>query len=119
MNYRRLGKAGLKVSELSLGSWLTYGGQVGEDTARECMQAAYEAGVNFFDTAEAYAQGNAEIVLGNVLKQMGWRRSSLVISTKFFWKSPGWNGANPSVSGHSPARSQRCPGHRLLRCRRS
>ena len=85
MNYRRLGKAGLKVSELSLGSWLTYGGQVGEDTARECMQAAYEAGVNFFDTAEAYAQGKAEIVLGNVLKKMGWRRSSLVISTKFFW----------------------------------
>ncbi|HYN88990.1 MAG TPA: aldo/keto reductase, partial [Ardenticatenaceae bacterium] len=74
MNYRRLGRAGLKVSELSLGAWVTYGGQVGEDTARQCMQAAYDAGVNFFDNAEAYAGGNAVIVMGNVIKEMGWRR---------------------------------------------
>lgn len=85
MNYRRLGSAGLKVSELSLGAWVTAGNQVGEDTTRACMTAAYEAGVNFFDNAEAYAGGNAETVMGNVIKKIGWRRSSLVISTKFFW----------------------------------
>jgi voltage-dependent potassium channel beta subunit len=91
MNYRRLGKAGLKVSELSLGAWVTYGGQVGEDTARECMLAAYEAGVNFFDNAEAYADGKAEIVMGNVLKKTGWRRESYVVSTKIFWGGSGPN----------------------------
>lgn len=91
MNYRRLGRAGLKVSELSLGAWVTYGGQVGEDVARECMTAAYEAGVNFFDNAEAYAEGQAEIVMGNVLRQAGWRREDLVISTKIFWGGEGPN----------------------------
>jgi len=85
MNYRRLGSAGLKVSELSLGAWVTYGGQVGEDTAEKCMLAAYEAGVNFFDNAESYARGNAETVMGSVLKKIGWRRSSYVVSTKFYW----------------------------------
>ena len=72
MNYRHLGKAGIKVSELSLGAWVTYGGQVGEEVAEQCMRAAYEAGVNFFDNAEAYARGNAEIVMGNVIKKAGW-----------------------------------------------
>jgi len=91
MNYRRLGSAGLKVSELSLGSWVTYGGQVGEDVALKCMSAAYDAGVNFFDNAEAYAHGNAEIVMGNVIKKMGWRRESLVISSKVFWGGEGPN----------------------------
>jgi len=91
MNYRRLGSAGLKVSELSLGAWVTYGGQVGEEVALECMSAAYDAGVNFFDNAEAYAQGNAEIVMGNVIKKMGWRRESLVISSKVFWGGEGPN----------------------------
>jgi len=91
MNYRRLGSAGLKVSELSLGSWVTYGGQVGEDVALKCMSAAYDAGVNFFDNAEAYAHGNAEIVMGNVIKNMGWRRESLVISSKVFWGGEGPN----------------------------
>ena len=85
MNYRGLGSAGLKVSELSLGAWVTYGGQVGEDTAEKCMLAAYEAGVNFFDNAESYARGNAETVMGSVLKKLGWRRSSYVVSTKFYW----------------------------------
>jgi len=85
MNYRGLGSAGLKVSELSLGAWVTYGGQVGEDTAEKCMLAAYEAGVNFFDNAESYARGNAETVMGSVLKKIGWRRSSYVVSTKFYW----------------------------------
>lgn len=91
MEYRRLGKSGLKVSALSLGAWVTYGGQVGEEIADSCMTAAYEAGVNFFDNAEAYAQGNAEIVMGNVLKKKGWRREDLVISTKIFWGGEGPN----------------------------
>ncbi len=91
MNYRRLGRSGLQVSELSLGAWVTYGGQVGEDVARACMKAAYDAGVNFFDNAEAYANGNAEIVMGNVVKKAGWRRESLVISTKIFWGGQGPN----------------------------
>jgi len=85
MNYRRLGASGLKLSELSFGSWITYGAQLGDDTARECMAAAYDAGVNFFDNAEAYAKGKSEIIMGNVLKKLRWRRSSYVVSTKFFW----------------------------------
>lgn len=91
MEYRLLGRSGLRVSALSLGAWVTYGGQVGEDAAFECMTAAYEAGVNFFDNAEAYANGNAEIVMGNVIKKAGWKRSDLVISTKIFWGGDGPN----------------------------
>jgi len=91
MDYRRLGRAGLKVSALSLGAWVTYGGQVGEAVARECMAAAFDAGVNFFDNAEAYAGGRAEIVMGNVIKQLGWRRESLIVSTKIFWGGEGPN----------------------------
>lgn len=91
MEYRRLGKAGIKVSELSLGAWVTYGGQVGEDIARECMAAAFDAGVNFFDNAEGYAAGQAEVVMGNVIKQLGWRRESIVVSTKIFWGGDGPN----------------------------
>ncbi len=91
MNYRHLGKAGIKVSELSLGAWVTYGGQVGETVARDCMIAAYENGVNFFDNAEAYANGKAEVVMGNVLKQTGWKRETYVISTKIFWGGDGPN----------------------------
>ena len=91
MNYRRLGKAGLKLSELSLGSWVTFGEQIGEDAASACMKAAYESGVNFFDNAEAYANGKSEIVMGNVLKKMGWPRTSYVVSTKIFWGGDGPN----------------------------
>ena len=91
MNYRKLGSAGLKVSEYSLGAWVTYGGQVGEDVAAECMSAAYDAGVNFFDNAEAYAGGNAEVVMGNVIKKLGWRRESIVVSSKVFWGGEGPN----------------------------
>ena len=97
MNYRRLGKTGLKVSELSLGSWVTYGGQVGDEAAKVCMIAAYEAGVNFFDGAEVYAKGEAERSMGRVLKQVGWRRESLVLSTKIFW---GGDGPNDSGLSH-------------------
>ncbi|HEY2817227.1 MAG TPA: aldo/keto reductase [Casimicrobiaceae bacterium] len=85
MNYRRLGRSGLKVSELSFGSWVTYGNQLGESAARECMAAAFDAGVNFFDNAEVYAKGNAESIMGEALKRLGWGRSSYIISTKFFW----------------------------------
>jgi len=91
MNYRRLGSAGLKVSELSLGAWVTYGGQVGEGAATECMSTAYEAGVNFFDNAEAYSGGNAEVVMGNVIKKLGWRRESIVVSSKVFRGGEGPN----------------------------
>src|ERR1700704_6512598 len=85
MQYRRLGSSGLKLSELSFGSWVTYGTQLGDDTARECMAGPYDAGVNFFDNAEVYARGKSETIMGNVLKKLGWRRSSYVVSTKFFW----------------------------------
>src|SRR4029077_12551411 len=85
MKYRRLGRSGLKVSELSFGSWVTYGNQLGNDQARECMAAAYDAGVNFFDNAEIYAKGQSEVIMGEVLKKMGWRRGSYLVSTKFFW----------------------------------
>jgi voltage-dependent potassium channel beta subunit len=91
VEYRHLGASGLKVSALSLGAWVTYGGQVGEEVAFECMKAAYEAGINFFDNAEAYANGNAEIVMGNVIKKAGWKRSDLVISSKIFWGGRGPN----------------------------
>ncbi|MCC7129570.1 MAG: aldo/keto reductase [Anaerolineae bacterium UTCFX2] len=91
MEYRFLGNSGLKISALSLGAWVTYGEQVDEGVAQECMIAAYEQGVNFFDNAESYGSGKAEIVMGNVLKRLGWPRSSLVISTKIFWGGDGPN----------------------------
>jgi voltage-dependent potassium channel beta subunit len=91
VEFRRLGKSGLQVSALSLGAWVTMGGQIGEETAYQCMIAAYEAGVNFFDNAESYARGNAEVVMGNVIKKAGWKRSDLVISTKIFWGGDGPN----------------------------
>jgi len=85
MQYRRLGASGLKVSELSFGSWVTYGNQMGADLARECMAAARDAGVNFFDNAEVYAKGQSETLMGEALRKLGWRRSSYIVSTKFFW----------------------------------
>lgn len=85
MNYRRLGSSGLRLSELSFGSWVTFHNQVDDKLALECMTAAYDAGVNFFDNAEAYALGMSETIMGQVLKKTAWRRSSYVISTKFFW----------------------------------
>jgi voltage-dependent potassium channel beta subunit len=85
MEYRRLGGAGLKLSALSFGSWVTYGTQMGDDLARDCMAAAYEAGVNFFDNAEVYASGQSETIMGSALKKLGWRRANYVVSTKFYW----------------------------------
>jgi len=91
MNYRQLGRSGIRLSELSLGSWITYGNQVDNDTARQCIQAAYDVGVNFFDSAEGYADGQAETVMGKVLKETGWQRESYVVSTKIFWGGAGVN----------------------------
>ncbi|MDE2004274.1 MAG: aldo/keto reductase [Betaproteobacteria bacterium] len=85
MNYRRLGRSGLKVSELAFGSWVTYGNQLDEGIARECMAAAHDAGVNFFDNAEVYAKGRSETIMGDALAKLGWRRESYVVSTKFYW----------------------------------
>ena len=85
MNYRRLGRSGLKVSELSFGSWVTYGNQLDVNAARECMAAAYDAGVNFFDNAQVYASGKSEELMGEALKQLAWPRLKYVVSTKFFW----------------------------------
>ena len=91
MHYRRLGKTGIKLSEISLGAWLTFGDQITDETALDLMRAAYEAGINFFDNADAYAKGRAEEVLGQALR--GLPRESLVISTKVFYPSmEGING---------------------------
>ena len=91
MEYRSLGRSGLKISALSFGAWVTFSDQVGEDVASACMKAAYDAGVNFFDNAEAYARGRAEIMMGDILKKSGWKRSDLIISTKIFWGGRGVN----------------------------
>ncbi|MES3036341.1 MAG: aldo/keto reductase [Bdellovibrionota bacterium] len=85
MEYRRLGKAGLKVSQLSLGSWVTFGKQVDRSKARELMAMALDNGINFFDNAEVYAAGESEKIMGEVIKELKWPREKFVISTKFFW----------------------------------
>lgn len=91
MEYRYLGKSGLKVSALSFGSWVTFGNQMNIDKAYACMKAAYDAGVNFFDNAEVYAEGQSEVIMGQVIKKAGWKRSDLVLSTKIFWGGKGPN----------------------------
>uniref|UniRef100_U3FYD1 Voltage-gated potassium channel subunit beta-1 n=1 Tax=Callithrix jacchus TaxID=9483 RepID=U3FYD1_CALJA len=85
MRYRNLGKSGLRVSCLGLGTWVTFGGQISDEVAERLMTIAYESGVNLFDTAEVYAAGKAEVILGSIIKKKGWRRSSLVITTKLYW----------------------------------
>lgn len=85
MKYRHLGKTGIRVSELSLGSWITFHNQADATAAAEIMAAAYDHGVNFFDNAEAYAKGKSEAVMGEALKKLKWRRGSYLISTKFYW----------------------------------
>ncbi len=91
MEYRHLGRSGLKVSALSFGAWVTFGDQIDETVARDCMKVAYDAGVNFFDNAEAYAGGEAEVMMGNIIQAEGWTRSNLVVSTKIFWGGDGPN----------------------------
>jgi voltage-dependent potassium channel beta subunit len=85
MEYRYLGRTGIRVSELSLGSWVTFHRQVDIDHAVELMSAARDAGVNFFDNAEVYSKGKSEEVMGAALKKLGWRRGSYLVSSKFFW----------------------------------
>jgi voltage-dependent potassium channel beta subunit len=96
MEYRRLGSSGLQVSALSFGSWVTFGAQVDDGVAEQCMRVAYDSGVNFFDNAEAYASGKSEIVMGNILQRTGWDRTSYIISSKVFW-----GGKLPNQSGLS------------------
>ncbi len=85
MKYRHLGKAGIQVSELSFGSWVTFHNQSGVKSAATMMAAAYDAGVNFFDNAEAYARGKSEEIMGAAFRKLGWRRGSYLVSTKLFW----------------------------------
>ena len=96
MEYRRLGKSGLKVSSLSFGSWVTFSFQLDTGAAGEMMKTAYDAGVNFFDNAEAYAAGQSEEIMGRVLKEMGWGRDTYCVSSKVFW-----GGELPSQRGLS------------------
>jgi voltage-dependent potassium channel beta subunit len=98
MLYRQLGKSGLKISALSFGAWVTFGKQIGDPVARKLLHAAYDAGINFFDNAEAYADGAAETVMGAILKKSGWRRSSYLVSSKVFF---GWEDDKPNQTGLS------------------
>jgi voltage-dependent potassium channel beta subunit len=91
MEYRHLGASGLKVSALSYGSWVTFGDQVDTERAAECMQVAYDHGVNFFDNAEAYSNGESERMMGEIIREKGWDRTDLVVSTKIFWGGDGPN----------------------------
>ncbi len=85
MKYRRLGKAGVKVSELSFGSWLTFGNQIPDDVAEGLMQKCYDNGINFFDNAEGYARGRSELVMGKILRKTGWPRDTWLVSSKVFF----------------------------------
>ena len=96
MEYRRLGKAGVQVSALSLGSWVTFGQQISDDVAADLMRTAYDNGVNFFDNAEAYAAGRSETVMGNILRKMAWSHETFLVSSKVFW-----GGALPNQEGLS------------------
>jgi voltage-dependent potassium channel beta subunit len=95
MPYRRLGRSGLKVSVLSFGSWVSFGPQLDVGRARDCLAVAYDAGVNFFDNAEAYAGGESERIMGEAIAALGWPRGSYVVSSKYFWGlGGGVNGRN-------------------------
>ena len=96
MDYRRLGKSGLKVSEFSFGSWVTFGKQVDGSDARSLMAQAYDAGINFFDNAEGYEQGNSETLMGEALAGLNWSRDSYIVSSKVFW-----GGEKPTQRGLS------------------
>lgn len=94
MEYRRMGKTGLQLSALSYGTWVTFGSQIDNQVSEKLLKLAYEQGINFFDNAEAYANGQSEIVMGNILKKMGWDRSTYVVSSKVFW-----GGEKPNQKG--------------------
>ncbi|KAI5803547.1 NADP-dependent oxidoreductase domain-containing protein [Peziza echinospora] len=106
MQYRLLGRSGLKVSVLSLGGWLTYGGTTENEITYECMKAAYDAGINFFDSAEGYAAGKSEVVMGEAIRKYGWKRPDLVISTKIYWGSAA-NSAHPERAQNSTGLSRK------------
>ena len=99
MEYRRLGKAGVQVSALSFGSWVTFGNQVDSKVAKECMYRAYDNGINFFDNAEVYAHGKSEEVMGKILSEAGWSRDTFLVSSKVFW-----GGDQPNQTGLSRKR---------------
>lgn len=101
MQYRHLGRAGIQVSELSFGSWVTFHNQADVNAAKEMMAAAYDAGVNFFDNAEVYAGGKSEEVMGAALKDLGWRRGSYLVSTKIYW------GLHDNVNEHNTLNRKR------------
>lgn len=101
MEYRNLGKSGLRVSALSLGSWITFGNQIEKDTARELMKTAYEAGVNFFDNSEMYAQGRSEEQMGDILREMDWPRDSYILSSKAFFGVKGLKDSLPTQKGNN------------------
>lgn len=110
MEYRRLGGTGLKVSVLSFGSWVTFDNQLKDDLALECMQAAWEAGCNFFDNAEAYAAGESEAIMGRVIRELGWRRQDYVLSTKVFW------GLDPRVPNMNNTLNRKYLHHAIEGC---
>lgn len=94
MPYNRLGRSGIKVSALSFGSWLTFGSRQAVETSIECMAAAYEAGVNFFDNAQVYARGEAETVMGEAIRRLEWPRHSYLVSSKYYWGIHGEDAVN-------------------------
>jgi voltage-dependent potassium channel beta subunit len=94
MEYRRLGQSGVQVSALSLGSWVTFGQQITDEVASDLMKTAYDGGVNFFDNAEAYASGRSEMVMGAILREMGWPHETFLVSSKVFW-----GGERPNTKG--------------------
>ncbi len=101
MKYNKLGKSGLKVSELSFGSWITFGQQIDDNTSKELLQTAYEGGINFFDNAEAYAAGKSEEVMGKLLQGFGWRRDSYILSSKAFFGIWGLKESKPTQTGNN------------------
>ena len=101
MEYRNLGKSGLRVSELSFGSWITFGNQIEKDNAKELMVRAYDAGINFFDNAEVYASGQSEEDMGKVLKEIDWRRDSYILSSKAFFGIWGLKDSKPTQKGNN------------------
>ena len=100
MEYRRLGRSGLQLSVVSFGSWVSFHKQIGDSTADELMGIAYDNGINFFDNAEVYALGESEKMMGRVLKQKNWDRTSYTVSSKVYF---GWRGKNnkPNQTGLS------------------
>ena len=101
MKYRNLGKSGLRVSEMSFGSWITFGNQIDSSISKDLMQTAYDAGINFFDNAEVYAEGRSEEVMGKLLSEFGWRRDSYILSSKAFFGIWGLKASKPTQKGNT------------------